>query len=122
MFIFITENHYLPSERIVFIAPPKTAASKKIISAAKEDGRIFNLLGGKVKVRCIAILNTGHVCLIPLTPAAFIGRLNEGLGALPECNPQRGREYFDETVVDDEDLSLTLDTDIELEDLGPISG
>lgn len=114
MLISVAKDHFIESSRIIALIPSNTRPSVNLLTFAKEDNRVINLKGGTVKVKTIAILDTGQVALLPLNPQKAASRLNEGLAPAFNKPLRRGKEYFDEDDVASDDVSMAVGTDLPL--------
>ena len=71
-----------------FIAPGKLVAAvepesnpiKRVISQAKEAGRLIDATYGR-KTEAVLIMESGHVLLVPVSPEELSGRMGQEGGA-----------------------------------------
>ena len=74
-FINVGFNNMVLDERIVAIVSPDSAPAKRIVSEAKESGRIIDCTGGR-KTKCVIITDSDHVVLSALTQETLASKLN----------------------------------------------
>ena len=60
-------GNYVSSERMVTVIDPESNPIKRVISKAKETGKLIDATYGR-KTRSVIIADSGHVILCPLLP------------------------------------------------------
>lgn len=81
-FINLGFNNMILDERIVAIVSPDSAPAKRIVSEAKDNGRIIDCTGGR-RTKCVIITDSDHVVLSALGADTLANRLN---GVKPDNN------------------------------------
>ena len=74
-FINLGFNNMVLDERIVAIVSPDSAPAKRIVSEAKEQGRIIDCTGGR-RTKCVIITDSDHVILSAISSETLGNRLN----------------------------------------------
>ena len=80
--ISIGFGSYVSLDRVVAAVDPSSNPIKRVVSQAKEDGRLVDATYGR-KTEAVLVMDSGHVILCPLAPEALAGRVaqREGGGA-----------------------------------------
>lgn len=76
-FINIGYGSMVSSDRIVVVCSPESAPAKRMVSDAKEAGRVIDVTCGK-KTKAVIITDSDHVILSALTTEAISERLDNG--------------------------------------------
>ena len=76
-FINVGFGNAVSSERIVVIASPDSSPVKRLVSEAKDAGRVIDVSCGH-KTRSVIVTDSEHVVLSALSPDKITGRLNGG--------------------------------------------
>lgn len=74
-FINIGFNNMILDERIVAIITPESAPAKRIVSDAKDGGRIIDCTGGR-RTKSVIVTDSDHVILSALGSEVIGNRLN----------------------------------------------
>ncbi len=74
-FVNIGHNNMIASSRVIAVVSPDSSPVKRLITDAKEEGRVIDTTQGK-KTRSVIIIDTGHVILSGLLTETVAERLN----------------------------------------------
>ena len=74
---------YVAPERIVAAVDPESNPIKRVVSQAKEAGRLIDATYGR-KTQAVLVMDSGHVILCPLEPAVVSQRIQERGGDADE--------------------------------------
>ena len=78
-FINIGYGSMVSSDRIIAVCSPESAPVKRMVSDAKDTGRVIDVTCGK-KTKAVIITDSDHIILSALTPDAISERLSSGEG------------------------------------------
>lgn len=76
-FINIGYGSMVSSDRIIAVCSPESAPVKRMVSDAKDTGRVIDVTCGK-KTKAVIITDSDHIILSALTSEAISERLFEG--------------------------------------------
>ena len=76
-FINIGYGSMVSSDRIIAVCSPESAPVKRMVSDAKDTGRVIDVTCGK-KTKAVIITDSDHIILSALTSEAISDRLFEG--------------------------------------------
>lgn len=65
---------YVSPERIIAAVEPESNPIKRVISEAKERGKLIDATYGR-KTKTVLVMDSGHVILCPLTPEGVSQRI-----------------------------------------------
>ncbi|HJM36849.1 MAG TPA: DUF370 domain-containing protein [Dehalococcoidales bacterium] len=85
--VHIGFNNVIITNRVVAIASPQSAPTKRTIQEARNKGVLIDLTNGR-RTKAVIITDSGHIILAALTSETIVGRL-QGSRA-DEVNPNRG--------------------------------
>lgn len=68
-------SNLVAQERIVAVIPPDSAPVKRLISEARENGRLVDATAGR-RTRAVLMMDSGHVVLSAVQPDTIAGRLD----------------------------------------------
>ena len=71
--ISIGFGSFVSPERIVAALDPSSNPIKRVVTQAREDGRLVDATYGR-KTETVLIMDSGHVILCPLAPEEVSGR------------------------------------------------
>ncbi|MFC2006844.1 DUF370 domain-containing protein [Chloroflexota bacterium] len=71
--IHIGFNNIIAMNRVIAIASPNSAPTKRTIQDAKNKGALIDLTNGRRTKACI-ITDSGHIILAALAPETIVGR------------------------------------------------
>ena len=77
--ISIGFGSYIAPERIIAAVDPESNPIKRVISQAREDGKLVDATFGR-KTEAVLIMDSGHVILSPIAPDTVVQRASEGEG------------------------------------------
>lgn len=67
-------GNYVSLERIVAVVDPESNPIKRIITKARESGKLIDATYGR-KTRAVIVADSGHVILCPLLPETVSQRI-----------------------------------------------
>lgn len=67
-------GNYVSLERIVAVVDPESNPIKRIISKARDNGKLIDATYGR-KTRAVIVADSGHVILCPLLPETVSQRI-----------------------------------------------
>ena len=67
---------YVSPERVVAAVDPESNPIMRVVSQAKEAGRLIDATYGR-KTQTVLVMDSGHVILCPLEPATVAQRIQE---------------------------------------------
>ena len=76
-FINIGYGSMVSSDRIIAVCSPESAPVKRMVSDAKDTGRVIDVTCGK-KTKAVIITDSDHIILSAITPDSISERLSEG--------------------------------------------
>lgn len=76
-FINIGYGSMVSSDRIIAVCSPESAPVKRMVSDAKDAGRVIDVTCGK-KTKAVIITDSDHVILSALTSDVISERLDDG--------------------------------------------
>ena len=85
--VHIGFNNVIITNRVIAIASPQSAPTKRTIQEARNKGVLIDLTNGR-RTKAVIITDSGHIILAALTSETIVGRL-QGSRA-DEVNPNRG--------------------------------
>ncbi len=72
--VHIGFSNIIVTNRVVAIASPNSAPTKRIIQDKRNDGVLIDMTNGR-RTKAVIITDSGHVILAALTPETIAGRL-----------------------------------------------
>ncbi len=63
-FVWLGDGVYVPLEKVILIADYDEPQSKKLVKAAKENGKLYDFTRG-AKKKSIVLINTGGIIISP---------------------------------------------------------
>jgi regulator of extracellular matrix RemA (YlzA/DUF370 family) len=73
--IHVGFGNHLAVNRVVAIAAPNSAPTKRLIQKGKEEGRTIDLTSGR-RTKAVLVMDSGHVILAAITPETIAGRVS----------------------------------------------
>lgn len=70
---------YVAPERIVAAVEPESNPIKRVVSQAREDGRLVDATYGR-KTQTVLVMDSGHVILCPLDVEEVAARVHDAEG------------------------------------------
>ena len=84
--VHIGFNNVIVMNRVIAIASPQSAPTKRSIQEARTKGSLIDMTNGR-RTKAVLITDSGHTILAALTPETIFGRLQAGQA---EEQPERG--------------------------------
>lgn len=85
--VHIGFNNVIIMNRVVAIASPQSAPTKRTVQDSRTKGTLIDMTNGR-RTKAVIITDSGHVILAALTPETIVGRWQASRG--DESNPGRG--------------------------------
>ncbi len=79
-------NNIIVMNRVVAIASPNSAPTKRTIQEGRDKGLLIDMTNGR-RTKAVIITDSGHIVLAALTPETIAGRLQMSRA---ESDPDRG--------------------------------
>ncbi len=96
--VHIGFNNVIIMNRVIAIASPQSAPTKRTIQDARTKGVLIDMTNGR-RTKAVVITDSGHVLLAALTPETIVGRLQASRAYDPNrSNPSLGFEHNDENA------------------------
>lgn len=73
--IHVGFGNHLAVNRVIAIAAPNSAPTKRLIQKGKEEGRTIDLTSGR-RTKAVLVMDSGHVILAAITPETIAGRVS----------------------------------------------
>ena len=89
--VHIGFGNILAINRVIAIASPNSAPTKRTIQEAKSKGLLIDMTNGR-RTKAVVVTDSGHIILAALTPETITGRLQMGRGEAvlrPEQSDER---------------------------------
>ncbi len=67
-------NNIIVMNRVIAIASPNSAPTKRVIHEGKNKGLLIDMTNGR-RTKAVIIADSGHIILTALTPETIAGRL-----------------------------------------------
>lgn len=84
--VHIGFSNIIAMNRVVAIASPNSAPTKRTIQERRNKGLLIDMTNGR-RTKAVIITDSGHIILAALTPETITGRLQVSRG---EGGPNRG--------------------------------
>jgi len=81
--VHIGFNNMLAMNRVIAIASPNSAPTKRTVSEAKNKALLVDMTNGR-RTKAVIIADSGHIILAALSPETIAGRLQTGQPKLDE--------------------------------------
>ncbi len=81
--VHIGFNNMLAMNRVIAIASPNSAPTKRTVQEAKTKALLIDMTNGR-RTKAVIIADSGHVILAALSPETIAGRLQTGQPKLNE--------------------------------------
>lgn len=72
--IHVGFGNILAINRVIAIAPPTSAPTKRMVQDVKGRGMLIDMTNGR-RTKAVLILDSGHIVLTALSPETIAGRL-----------------------------------------------
>ncbi len=76
--VHIGFNNILVMNRVVAIASPNSAPTKRTIQEGRNKGLVVDMTNGR-RTKAVIVTDSGHIILSALAPETIAGRLQAGL-------------------------------------------
>ena len=73
--IHVGFGNHLSVDRVIAIAAPNSAPTKRLIQKGKEEGKTVDLTSGR-RTKAVLIMDSGHIVLAAITPETIAGRVS----------------------------------------------
>lgn len=77
--IHIGFGNVLAMNRVIAMAPPNSAPTKRMVQEGKSNGMLIDLTSGR-RTKAVLIMDSGHTVLAALAPETIAGRLTASRG------------------------------------------
>ena len=77
--IHIGFGNVLAINRLITMAPPNSAPTKRMVQEGKSNGMLIDLTSGR-RTKAVLIMDSGHTVLAALAPETIAGRLTASRG------------------------------------------
>jgi len=84
--VHIGFNNIIAMNRVIAIASPNSAPTKRTIQEGRNKGFLIDMTNGR-RTKAVIITDSGHIILAALTPETIVGRLQ---ASRMESDPDRG--------------------------------
>ena len=88
--VHIGFGNILAMSRVVAIASPNSAPTKRTIQEGRNKGQLIDMTNGR-RTKAVIFTDSGHIILAALAPETIAGRLQASLGGLV-LRPEQGDE------------------------------
>ncbi len=88
--IHIGFGNILAMNRVIAIASPNSAPTKRTIQEGKKKGLLIDMTNGR-RTKAVIFTDSGHIILAALAPETITGRLQAGRGG-PVLRPEPSDE------------------------------
>lgn len=85
--VHIGFGNILAMSRVIAIASPNSAPTKRTIQEARNKGLLIDMTNGR-KTKAVIFADSGHIVLAALAPETITGRLQTSRGA-PMLRPEQ---------------------------------
>jgi len=72
--VHIGFNNIIVINRVIAIASPNSAPTKRTIHEARNNGQLIDMTNGR-RTKAVIIVDSGHIILAALTPETIAGRV-----------------------------------------------
>ncbi len=79
--VHIGFGNILAMNRVVAIASPNSAPTKRTVQEGRNKGHLIDMTNGR-RTKAVIFIDSGHVILAALAPETIAGRLQAGQGGL----------------------------------------
>jgi regulator of extracellular matrix RemA (YlzA/DUF370 family) len=88
--VHIGFGNIIAMNRVIAIASPNSAPTKRAIQEGKNKGLLIDMTSGR-RNKAVIVTDSGHIILAALAPETIAGRLQTGRGN-PVLKPEPGEE------------------------------
>ena len=86
--VHIGFGNILAMSRVIAIASPNSAPTKRTIQESRNKGLLIDMTNGR-RTKAVIFADSGHIVLAALAPETITGRLQTSRGA-PMLRPEQG--------------------------------
>ena len=83
--VHIGFNNILVLNRVVAIASPNSAPTKRMVQEGRSEGMLIDLTNGR-RTKAVLITDSGHIILAALAPETIAGRVQTGRPRIPQTD------------------------------------
>jgi regulator of extracellular matrix RemA (YlzA/DUF370 family) len=80
--VHIGFGNILAMSRVIAIASPNSAPTKRIIHEGRNNGKVIDMTSGR-RTKAVIFTDSGHIILAALAPETISSRLQSGRGGTP---------------------------------------
>ena len=91
--VHIGFGNILAMSRVIAIASPNSAPTKRTIQEGRNKGLLIDMTNGR-RTKAVIFTDSGHIILAALAPETIAGRLQVSRGGAP-LRPEQGDEKTD---------------------------
>jgi regulator of extracellular matrix RemA (YlzA/DUF370 family) len=81
--IHVGFGNVLAINRVIAMAPPNSAPTKRMAQESKSKGMLIDLTNGR-RTKAVLIMDSGHIVMAAIAPETIAGRLTAIRGGRPE--------------------------------------
>ncbi len=89
--VHIGFGNILAMNRVIAIASPNSAPTKRTIHEGKDNGLLIDMTSGR-RTKAVIFTDSGHIVLAALAPETITGRLQAVGGTAPRTDPGDSRD------------------------------
>ena len=79
--IHIGFNNVLAMNRVIAIASPNSAPTKRAVQEGRKNGLLIDMTNGR-RTKAVIVTDSGHIVLTALAPETIAGRIQSGRSKL----------------------------------------
>ena len=83
--VHIGFNNILVMNRVVAIASPNSAPTKRMVQEGRSEGMLIDLTNGR-RTKAVLITDSGHIILAALAPETIAGRVQANQPRIPQTD------------------------------------
>ena len=96
--VHIGFNNVIIMNRVIAIASPQSAPTKRAVQESRNKGALIDMTNGR-RTKAVIITDSGHIILAALTPETIVGRWQAS--RTDEVNPNRSNSPLTFEQVDE---------------------
>jgi len=81
-FVHVGFGNMVAMDRVIAIASPLSAPTKRSVQAAKDNGVLIDMTSGR-RTKSVIFTDSGHIILAAITPETISSRLSAGRDTFP---------------------------------------
>lgn len=90
--VHIGFNNILAMSRVIAIASPNSAPTKRTIHEGRNNGKLVDMTSGR-RTKAVIFTDSGHIILAALAPETIMSRAQTGRASVPVKMGQSDSEY-----------------------------